>query len=338
MKKVLITGGAGYIGSHIALALLDRDREVVVVDNLVNGSLQALARVETITGKKLFFYHGDIRSAADLDNIFRRHHIGEVIHMAGLKSVSESISRPDDYYQNNVVGTLNLLDSMRRARVRRLIFSSSATVYGPQPCCPVDESCPTGATTNPYGTTKLIAEHYLRELAAAEPQLAITALRYFNPIGAHESGLIGEDPCGIPTNLLPYIFQVAIGKLEHLCVYGTDYPTPDGTGVRDYIHIMDLAAGHLKALDNLQPGFRVYNLGTGKGYSVMEIINAVEKISGRQIKWQPRKRRKGDAAECYADPSLAQRELSWQAERCLEKMIADAWRWHSAYPQGYVKE
>jgi len=338
MEKILITGGAGYIGSHIALTLLSRGHEVVILDNLVNSSRLALNSVEKITRKKLFFHYGDVCSATDVDNVFKQHHIDAVIHMAGLKSVTESVRRPDIYYLNNVVGTLNLLARMRLAQVSRLIFSSSATVYGPQPRCPVDESCLPGETTNPYGTTKLIAERYLRDMVKAEPQLAVTALRYFNPAGAHESGLIGEDPRGIPNNLIPYIFQVATGKLDYLCVYGDDYPTADGTGIRDYIHVMDLAEGHCKALNNLQPGFRVYNLGTGKGYSVMEIIRTVEKVSGKQINWQLRERRKGDIAKSLSDPSLAQRELGWRAQRCLENMIADGWRWHSTHPQGYVKE
>lgn len=282
MEKVLITGGAGYIGSHIALTLLNQGYEVVVLDNLVNSSQQALASVEAITGKKLFFYHGDVRSASDLDGIFRRHHIDKVIHMAGLKSVTESLTQPAVYYQNNVFGTFNLLERMKLAQVWRIIFSSSATVYGARPSCPVTESNPVGGTTNPYGTTKLIAERYLQDIAKAEPQLAITVLRYFNPAGAHQSGLIGEDPKGVPSNLIPYIFQVATGQLDYLYVYGNDYPTPDGTGVRDYIHVMDLAEGHRKALDNLRPGFRTYNLGTGKGYSVIDIIKTVEKVSGKK--------------------------------------------------------
>lgn len=337
MNKILITGGAGYIGSHIALTLLNRERKVVVLDNLTNSSRYALTRIEEITGKNIVFYHGDIRSATDVDSVFREHAISEVIHLAGLKSVTESVVRPEDYYQNNVVGTLNLLERMKLAQVWRLVFSSSATVYGPNPPCPVIEKSPAGATTTPYGTTKLIAEQYLRDVAKAEPRLAITALRYFNPAGAHESGMIGEDPRGVPHNLIPCIFQVAVGKLDHFYVYGNDYPTPDGTGVRDYIHVMDLAEGHSKALDKLRPGFRVYNLGTGKGYSVMEIVKTVERVCGRRIAWQIKKRREGDVATCFSDPSLARIELGWRAKRSLENMIADAWRWYSANPQGYLK-
>lgn len=336
MEKTLITGGAGYIGSHIALTLLSRGREVVVLDNLVNSSHISLARVEEITGKKLFFYRGDVRDMTDVDRVFRQHNIGEVIHMAGLKSVNESVDQPTIYYQNNVAGTLNLLERMKQAQVRRLIFSSSATVYGPQQHSPITESCPVGGTTNPYGTTKLVAEQYLYDVVKADPQLAVTALRYFNPAGAHESGLIGEDPCGTPNNLMPYIFQVATGRLDCLSIYGNDYPTSDGTGVRDYIHVMDLAEGHIKALDNLEPGFRAYNLGTGKGYSVMDIIKTFEKISGQPVKWIIRQRRKGDVAKCLSDPSLARQELGWQAERCLENMIKDAWHWHCNNPQGYL--
>ena len=335
MEKVLITGGAGYIGSHIALALLNQGREVVVLDNLTNSSPMSLAKVEAITGKKIYFHRGDVRYAKDTDLIFRQHNISDVIHMAGLKSVSESVIQPGLYYQNNVAGTLNLLDSMTHANVRHLIFSSSATVYGLQEHACVAESCPVGATTNPYGTTKLVVEKYLYDMAIADSRLAVVALRYFNPAGAHESGLIGEDPCGIPANLIPYIFQVATGKLNCLFVYGDDYPTDDGTGVRDYIHVMDLAEGHLKALEHLGHGFKAYNLGTGIGYSVLDIIKTFEKVSGQRIRWEIRERRKGDVAKCLSDPSLAQRELGWQAKRCLENMIEDGWRWHSANPQGY---
>lgn len=332
---ILVTGGAGYIGSHTVLALLERGEEVVVLDNLSNSSPESLFRVERLTGKKVIFYQGDIQQHHLLDHIFRQHDVHAVIHLAGLKSVRESTEEPLKYYQNNISGSLIVLDRMRHAGVKQFIFSSSATVYGLAEYTPLTESCRVGQTTNPYGTSKLIVEQILAEFASTAPQMAITALRYFNPAGAHESGLIGEDPAGIPNNLLAYLAQVAIGKLAVLPVYGNDYPTSDGTGVRDYIHVMDLAEGHLKALDNLQPGFNVYNLGTGKGYSVLEIIRAFERACGFKIAYQFNPRRAGDIAECWSDPSLAAEKLGWQAKRSLEKMVRDAWSWQSKNPQGY---
>ncbi|CAI0857160.1 UDP-glucose 4-epimerase GalE [Serratia proteamaculans] len=332
---ILVTGGAGYIGSHTVLALLERGEEVVVLDNLSNSSPESLFRVERLTGKKVIFYQGDIQQHHLLDHIFRQHDIHAVIHLAGLKSVRESTEEPLRYYQNNISGSLIVLDRMRHAGVKQFIFSSSATVYGPAEYTPLTENCRVGQTTNPYGTSKLIVEQILAEFASTAPQMAITALRYFNPAGAHESGLIGEDPAGIPNNLLAYLAQVAIGKLAVLPVYGNDYPTSDGTGVRDYIHVMDLAEGHLKALDNLLPGFNVYNLGTGKGYSVLEIIRAFERACGFKIAYQFSPRRAGDIAECWSDPSLAAEKLGWQAKRSLEKMVGDAWSWQSKNPQGY---
>lgn len=336
MKSVLITGGAGYIGSHMTLALLNRGVRVIVMDNLVNSSQVSLLRVEAITGKKITFYQGDVRQQEDIEEVFRENGIESVIHMAGLKSVSESVHSPCRYYQNNVTGTLNLLAVMQKQKVKKLIFSSSATVYGLPDEIPVKESCPCGGTTNPYGTTKLVAEQFLHEVVNAEPEIAITVLRYFNPAGAHESGCIGEDPAGIPDNLMPYIFQVGMGRLPCLSVYGSDYPTADGTGVRDYIHVMDLVEGHIRALDNIKPGFQAFNLGTGRGYSVFDIIKSFEKVSGKKIPVEIKPRREGDIAECLSDPSLAYEQLGWRAERSLEVMIRDAWHWHKKNPDGYL--
>ncbi|ALX94366.1 UDP-glucose 4-epimerase [Serratia fonticola] len=334
---ILVTGGAGYIGSHTVLALLERGEDVVVLDNLSNSSEESLHRVEQLAGKAAVFYQGDIQDAECLHRIFDGHRISSVIHFAGLKAVGESTRKPLEYYQNNVSGTLVLLDEMRRAGVHQFIFSSSATVYGTPEQVPLVETSRVGGTTNPYGTSKLMVEQILQDFAKAEPEFSITALRYFNPVGAHESGRIGEDPNGIPNNLLPYVSQVAIGKLEKLSIFGDDYPTPDGTGVRDYIHVMDLAEGHLKAIDHIddQKGFTVYNLGTGKGYSVFDMLRAFEKASGRKVAYQIVPRRDGDIAECWSNPGLAAEKLGWYAERDLETMMRDAWNWQDNNPQGY---
>ncbi|MEH6649429.1 MAG: UDP-glucose 4-epimerase GalE [Motiliproteus sp.] len=333
---ILVTGGAGYIGSHTSVQLLAAGYELVVLDNLCNASRESLRRVEQISGKTFSFIEGDIRDRSCLDRLFAEHQIDSVIHFAGLKAVGESCQQPLNYYQNNVAGTLTLCEAMAEAGVKTLVFSSSATVYGDPVSVPIDESFATSAT-NPYGRSKLIIEEILADLYAADPDWRIARLRYFNPIGAHESGLIGEDPNGIPNNLLPYIAQVAIGKLEQLSVFGGDYPTPDGTGVRDYIHVADLADGHLKALQALsdQGGMLTCNLGTGQGYSVLEMVNAFEQASGRSVPFQIVDRRAGDIAECYADPACASQVLNWQAKRDLVQMMADAWNWQSNNPQGY---
>jgi UDP-glucose 4-epimerase len=334
--NVLITGGAGYIGSHIALSLLQQNHHVIVLDNLCNSSPLALQRVEALSGKKLNFLQGDIRRRSDLNLLFNSQPIDAVIHMAGLKSVNESLQKPVKYYQNNIAGTLMLLEIMKQHSVKKLIFSSSATVYGVPVKIPLCEGCDTGNTTNPYGASKYMVEKILCEVVDAQPELAITALRYFNPAGAHPSGQIGEHPEGIPNNLLPYLFQVANGLRSKLPVFGDDYATPDGTGVRDYIHVMDLADGHIQALNRLQPGYRYYNLGTGQGYSVLEIVRMFEKVSGRHIPLDIRPRRPGDIAICLSDPGQARKELGWQATRNLEAMLCDAWRWHMQNPQGYT--
>lgn len=334
---ILVTGGAGYIGSHTVLSLLERNEEVIVIDNLSNASEVSLQRVTELTGKKVTFYRQDIMDREALARIFATHDILTVIHFAGLKAVGESVEKPLEYYQNNVTGTLILLDEMRKAGVRRFIFSSSATVYGTPKQIPLFETSEIGGTTNPYGTSKLMVEQILQDFAKAEPEFSITILRYFNPVGAHPSGLIGEDPRGIPNNLMPYIAQVAIGKLERLAIFGNDYPTPDGTGVRDYIHVMDLAEGHLKAIDHINDhkGVAVYNLGTGEGYSVLQMLKMFEHVSGRQIPYQIVSRRPGDIAECWADTSLAAKQLGWQATRGLQDMMRDAWNWQQKNPQGY---
>ncbi len=335
--KILVTGGAGYIGSHTTLALLEAGFEVVVLDNLCNSSAESLRRVEQICGKAPLFVQGDIRDRALLDELFAAHRIGAVLHFAGLKAVGESVRKPLDYYANNVAGSVNLCQAMAAAGVFRLVFSSSATVYGEPTQMPIGEDLPTGVPTNPYGRSKLMVEELLQDLAASDPRWSIALLRYFNPVGAHASGLIGEDPNGIPNNLLPYISQVAIGSLKQLSVFGDDYPPEDGTGVRDYIHVLDLADGHLKALRAIgqQAGVYIWNLGTGTGYSVLQMIRAFERASGQPVPYQVVERRPGDIAECWADPAKAARELGWQAERGLEAMMADAWRWQSGNPQGY---
>ncbi|QZN97075.1 UDP-glucose 4-epimerase GalE [Symbiopectobacterium purcellii] len=333
---VLITGGAGFIGSHTALALLERGYDIVVLDNFTNSSHKSLTRVKTITGINFDVHEGDVRDKNKLRDIFSRYAISDVIHFAGLKSVSESIKNPLEYYDVNVVGVLCLLEEMKLAHVKSIIFSSSATVYGLPSNIPLNECESTGNTLNPYGTSKYISERILKDLSLSHPDFNVTILRYFNPVGAHPSGLIGEDPHGVPTNLLPYITQVAIGNLEQLSVYGNDYPTKDGTGVRDYIHVMDLASGHIAAIENKQRNlYNVYNLGTGKGFSVLDIINSFKKVTGIKINYKFEPRRPGDAPECWADPSLAKSELDWVATRDLEEMIRDSWNWQTLNPNGY---
>ncbi|WP_391528185.1 UDP-glucose 4-epimerase GalE [Photorhabdus akhurstii] len=336
----LITGGAGYIGSHTVLALLEKGTDVVVIDNLCNSSPESLHRVEKLTGKSVKFYQGDILDLDLLNQIFQENKIESVIHFAGLKAVGESTRKPLEYYQNNVTGTLVLLQAMRTNDVHQLIFSSSATVYGDPESVPLTENAKVGGTTNPYGTSKLMVEQILKDFAAAEPSFKITSLRYFNPVGAHPSGMIGEDPNGIPNNLLPYITQVAIGRLECLSVYGNDYPTKDGTGVRDYIHVMDLAEGHIAAIDYLdkQQSYEVFNLGTGTGYSVLELLYAFEKASGKDIPYKITDRRPGDIAECWSDPSRARDILGWQAIRNIDDMMRDSWNWQKNNPYGFRSE
>jgi len=336
MTRILVTGGAGYIGSHTCLELLLAGHEVVVVDNLSNSSEQSLTRVQELAGRPLHFHQVDLRDSDALDAIFADGAIDAVIHFAGLKAVGESVAQPLAYYHNNLTGTLILCEAMKKHRVRRLVFSSSATVYGDPHRVPITEDFPLSAA-NPYGRSKLMVEEILRDVHHADSGLQVALLRYFNPVGAHPSGRIGEDPNGIPNNLLPFIAQVAVGKLPRLSVFGNDYPTADGTGVRDYIHVVDLAQGHLSALGKLaeNPGVVVYNLGTGRGNSVLEMIAAFEQASGRAIPYQIVVRRPGDIAACYADPSKAQRELGWAAKRGVTEMCADAWRWQSANPLGY---
>ena len=334
---ILVTGGAGYIGSHTVLALLERGDEVIVIDNLSNSSQESLVRVAELTGKKPTLYVANVLDKNILRTIFSKHSITDVIHFAGLKSVGESIKKPLEYYENNVTGTIVLLSEMLNAGVNSLIFSSSATVYGNPEKVPLSEDCRTGGTTNPYGTSKLMVEQILRDFSLAQPEFRITCLRYFNPVGAHQSGRIGEDPNGIPNNLVPYISQVAIGKLKCLSVYGNDYPTPDGTGVRDYIHVLDLASGHLAALDHQNEGasFKAINLGTGVGYSVIDLIEAFEKTSQTKINYKIVERRAGDIAECWSDSSLAKQTLGWQATRTIDEMMRDTWNWQKNNPNGY---
>lgn len=334
---VLVTGGAGYIGCHCTLALLQAGRQVVVLDNLSNSSRRSLARLERICGQQPVFIQGDVRDPALLAQVFQGYNIVEVLHFAGLKAVGDSVSQPLEYYDNNLCGTLALCRAMAAAGVYRLVFSSSATVYGLAADMPIHEDQQPKQPANPYGRTKLATEQMLDDLAASDPRWSIALLRYFNPIGAHESGLIGEDPNGTPNNLLPYISQVAIGKLAALSIYGQDYPTPDGTGVRDYIHVVDLAEGHLKALQALQgsSGVRAFNLGTGRGYSVLEIVRAFESATGCAIPCRMVERRPGDIAQCWADARRSQTELGWTASRGLMQMMADTWRWQSLNPQGY---
>lgn len=334
--KVLVTGGAGYIGSHTVLCLLNDGHEVVVIDNLMNASAESLRRVEELTGRSIRFHKCDLLDREALDAVFRADDFDAVIHFAGLKAVGESVTKPLWYYRNNVVGTLNLLESMESAGVRRLVFSSSATVYGASEQVPLIEKSPLDAT-NPYGRTKEQIEDILSDLSAADPRWSIALLRYFNPVGAHESGRIGEDPQGTPNNLLPFVAQVAVGRREKVRVFGNDYPTPDGTGVRDYIHVMDLAGGHIAALDYLQSrtGTFRWNLGTGKGTSVLEVIAAFSAAAGHAIAYEIAPRRPGDAAVSYADASAALADLGWSARRNLAQMCEDHWRWQSSNPNGY---
>ena len=334
--QILVTGGAGYIGSHCCVELLNEDYEVVVVDNLANSKKEALCRVEEITGKKLAFHQVDLRNKKALNEVFNQYDIDAVIHFAGLKAVGESVEKPLEYYHNNITGTLILCEVMRENGVKDIVFSSSATVYGDPHEVPIKEDFPLTAT-NPYGRTKLMIEKILNDLYISDEEWNVALLRYFNPVGAHSSGKIGEDPNGIPNNLMPYISQVAVGKLEKLSVFGDDYPTKDGTGVRDYIHVVDLSIGHLKALEKLQdnPGVVTYNLGTGQGYSVLEMIKAFEKASGCEVPYEITDRRPGDIAACYADPTKAEQELNWKAERGIEEMCADTWKWQSKNPNGY---
>ncbi|MFR8840005.1 MAG: UDP-glucose 4-epimerase GalE, partial [Clostridium sp.] len=319
------------------LELLKAGYEVVVADNLCNSSEEAVRRVEKIAGKPVKFYQADILDREALNKIFDTEEIDSVIHFAGLKAVGESVAKPLEYYHNNITGTLILCDVMRNHGVKNIVFSSSATVYGDPAFVPITEDCPKGQITNPYGQTKSMLEQILTDFHVADPEWNVVLLRYFNPIGAHESGLIGEDPKGIPNNLVPYIAQVAVGKLQCLGVFGNDYPTHDGTGVRDYIHVVDLAGGHVKALKKIEEkaGVCIYNLGTGKGYSVLDVVKAYEKACGREIKYEIKPRRPGDIATCYADASKAREELGWEAERGIEEMCADSWRWQSANPDGY---
>ena len=335
--SILVTGGAGYIGSHTCIELIKAGYDVVVVDNLYNSKREALKRTAELSGKQVPFYECDIRDKAGLSKVFSEEKIDAVIHFAGLKAVGESCQKPLEYYDNNIGGTLTLCEVMKEFGCKKLVFSSSATVYGMNNVSPLKETMPTGGTTNPYGTTKYMIEIILSDLFKADNEWSISLLRYFNPIGAHESGRIGEDPNGIPNNLMPYISQVAIGKLPCLSVYGNDYDTPDGTGVRDYIHVVDLAVGHVKAVERVlgKSGLDIYNLGTGVGYSVLDVINAFEKASGIKINYKIVDRRPGDIATCYSDPSKAYNELGWKAERGLEQMCADSWRWQSQNPNGY---
>jgi len=333
---ILVTGGAGYIGSHTVVELLNSGQEVIIVDNLVNSSIEALHRVESITGKSVTFYEGDVLNKALLQKVFSDHPIHSVIHFAGLKAVGESVAQPLKYYENNVTGTLVLCEVMAANNVKNLVFSSSATVYGDPASLPITEDFPTGAT-NPYGQSKLMVEHILKDLHQADPSWNIARLRYFNPVGAHASGRIGEDPNDIPNNLMPFIAQVAVGKRKKLSVFGDDYDTHDGTGVRDYIHVVDLAIGHLRALEklNTQPGLVTYNLGTGLGYSVLDMIKAFEKACGKPIPYQIVERRPGDIAACYSAPQKAKTELGWQATHTLEDMAKSSWKWQSTNPNGY---
>lgn len=336
MKNILVTGGAGYIGSHTTLELLNEGYEVIVVDNLSNSNEKALKRIQKLAGKELTFYEVDLLDRVSMVNIFAEHPIDAVVHFAGYKAVGESVEKPLAYYENNVTGSIHLFEIMREYGVTDIVFSSSCTVYGDPDRVPITEDFPLSAT-NPYGRTKLFIEEILRDLYTADATWNIALLRYFNPVGAHDSGEIGEDPNDIPNNLMPYITQVAVGKLDKLSVFGDDYPTRDGTGVRDYIHVVDLAVGHLKALDKLRsdPGVVTYNLGTGHGYSVLEVVKAFEEASGREIPYEITDRRPGDIAETYADPSKAEKELNWTAQRDIYDMCRDAWNWQSKNPDGY---
>ncbi|HQC62154.1 MAG TPA: UDP-glucose 4-epimerase GalE [Candidatus Marinimicrobia bacterium] len=334
--KILLTGGAGYIGSHTLVELLNQNHEITVIDNLSNSKIESIKRVKTITGKELIFNKIDLCNIIELEKVFSSNQFEAVIHFAGLKAVGESVQKPLLYYYNNITGTINLCQMMIKNDIKNIVFSSSATVYGNPTSVPITEDFPI-KPANPYGNTKYIIETILKDIQIANPNWNVIILRYFNPVGAHESGLIGEDPNGIPNNLMPYISQVAVGRLPYLKVYGNDYPTKDGTGIRDYIHVVDLAQGHLKALDKLstKPGYCIYNLGTGQGYSVLDVITTFEKWSQRKIPYKIVGRRPGDIAECYADPSKANRELAWKAERNLDDMCRDTWNWQKKNPNGY---
>ena len=332
--RVLVTGGAGYIGSHTVVELINAGHQLVVLDNLSNSSDIVFDRIRTITGEPVVFVEGDIRDAEGLEKLFQDFDIDAVIHFAGLKAVGESVSQPLQYYQNNVAGTLQLLQAMARAGCKKLVFSSSATVYGDPASVPIKENFPLFAT-NPYGQSKLMAESVLQDLAASDPEWQLMLLRYFNPVGAHPSGLIGEDPRGAPNNLMPFVAQVAVGRRDKLRIFGNDYPTEDGTGVRDYIHVVDLARGHLAAMDRLNPGCDACNLGTGSGYSVLQVVKAFESASGRPVPHEIVERRPGDIASCYADTSYSKALLDWQATMGLDDMVADHWRWQVQNPHGY---
>ena len=333
--KVLLTGGAGYIGSHTVVEMHDAGHDVVVVDNFSNSSPRSMERVAKIIGKMPPIYEADVADEAALDRIFSEHKIDAVVHFAGLKAVGESVSKPLEYYQNNLGSTFSLLRAMKRADVRKLIFSSSATVYGTPESCPISEDAPTGNCSNPYGWTKYMIEQILKDYAKANPEMQIILLRYFNPVGAHKSGMIGESPNGIPNNLMPYVTQVAVGKLKQLSVYGNDYPTHDGTGVRDFIHVVDLARGHVAALGYDKNGVGIFNLGTGTGYSVLDMVNTFSRTNGVEVPYRIVDRRPGDIAACYASPDKAASELGWRATHTLEDMVRDSWRWQSQNPNGY---
>lgn len=336
--NILVTGGAGFIGSHTVVELLQAGHTVAVLDNLCNSSEESLRRAEAITGKKVNFYKGDILDRELLEDIFaKKEKVDAVIHFAGLKAVGESVQKPWEYYENNIAGTLTLIDVMRKNNVKNIIFSSSATVYGNPAVIPITEECPKGQCTNPYGWTKSMLEQILSDVQHADPEWNVILLRYFNPIGAHKSGTMGENPNGIPNNLMPYITQVAVGKLPQLSVFGNDYDTPDGTGVRDYIHVVDLAIGHVKALKKIEEkaGLKIYNLGTGVGYSVLDIVKNFEEATGVKIPYVIKERRAGDIAACYADASLAKKELGWEAQYGVREMCEDSWRWQKNNPNGY---
>lgn len=334
---ILVTGGAGYIGTHTVVELQQAGYDVVVLDNLSNSSEASLERVKAITGKPVTFYRADIMDREALEQVFAKESIDSCIHFAGLKAVGESVQKPWEYYENNIAGTLTLVDVMRKHQVKNLIFSSSATVYGDPAMIPITEECPKGQCTNPYGWTKSMLEQILMDMQKADPEWNIILLRYFNPIGAHKSGTMGENPNGIPNNLMPYITQVAVGKLKELGVFGDDYDTPDGTGVRDYIHVVDLAVGHVKALKKIEEkaGLCIYNLGTGKGYSVLDIVKSFEEAAGVKIPYVIKPRREGDIATCYADPAKAKKELGWEAQYGIREMCEDSWRWQKNNPNGY---
>ncbi|KJY77409.1 UDP-galactose-4-epimerase [Vibrio coralliilyticus] len=335
--KVLVTGGMGYIGSHTCVQMIEAGMEPIIIDNLCNAKQAVLDRIEALTGQRPCFHQGDIRDEAFLDSVFEQHQIGAVIHFAGLKAVGESVQKPLEYYDNNVNGSLVLARAMRKAGVKSIVFSSSATVYGDPEVVPITEDSPTGATTNPYGRSKYMVEQCLSDLFAADDSWSITLLRYFNPVGAHPSGTMGEDPQGIPNNLMPFIAQVAVGRREKLSVFGDDYPTPDGTGVRDYIHVMDLADGHIAALKSVgeQAGLHIYNLGTGRGSSVLEMVDAFGAACGKPVPYELCPRRPGDIAECWASTEKAEQELGWKATCNVAEMSADTWRWQSDNPSGY---